>query len=290
MPRSCTICRHPHRTAMEQVLSEAIPLRTIADRWSVSKTALIRHKADHLPERPMPPSPAVSQPVLPVARTTRRPGRLRQTGRPVAPSTVTTITPVLESANVLFPEILHPKKRAFLAAFVTCGRRGRAAEAAGVKHQHYLYWFATDPAFTEAFARAERLCTHLIEDEILRRRLEGIDKPVFWLGQQVATVKDYDTTLLIFAAKGAVPEKCRDRVNNAHDVAPALAALMAQWQALREQPTPSCQVLPPADATDAAIVPLQDSRTPERTRRIDVFTLLDALNQGDLEGDTDDDG
>jgi hypothetical protein len=49
---------------------------------------------------------------------------------------VTNITPVLESADVLFPEILHPKKRAFLAAFVTCGRRGRAAEVAGVKHQH----------------------------------------------------------------------------------------------------------------------------------------------------------
>jgi hypothetical protein len=138
MPRLCTICTHPQRTVMERALSDGIPLRTIADHWSVSKTALIRHKADHLPERPTPPAPAISQPVFPVAGTTRRPGPLRQTGRPVAPSTATTITPLLESADVLFPEILHPKKRAFLAAFVTCGRRGRAAEAAGVKHQHYL--------------------------------------------------------------------------------------------------------------------------------------------------------
>jgi hypothetical protein len=133
---------------------------------------------------------------------------------------------------------LHPKKRAFLAAFVTCGRRGRAAEVAGVKHQHYLYWFATDPAFSEAFARAERLCTHLIEDEILRRGLEGIDKPVFWQGRQVATVKDYDTTLLIFAAKGAMPEKYKDRVDTTHSMSPALAAFMAQWHALRDQATP----------------------------------------------------
>jgi hypothetical protein len=165
---------------------------------------------------------------------------------------------------------------------------------AGVKHQHYLYWFATDPAFTEAFARAERLCTHLIEDEILRRGLEGIDKPVFWQGQQVATVKDYDTTLLIFAAKGAMPEKYRDHVNNTHDVSPALAALMAQWQALREQPIPARQALPEAsydaDATDAAVVPLQDVCTPGRTRRADVFKMLDALNQHDIEGDMDDDG
>jgi hypothetical protein len=67
MPRACTICTHPQRTAMERDLADAIPLRTIADRWSVSKTALIRHKADHLPERPTPPSPAISQPVFPVA-------------------------------------------------------------------------------------------------------------------------------------------------------------------------------------------------------------------------------
>jgi hypothetical protein len=291
MPRTCTICTHPQRTAMEHALGDGLPLRTIEDRWSVSKTALIRHKADHLPERPMPPSPASSQPVFPVARTTRRLSPLRQTGCPVAPSTVPTITPLLESADVLFPEILHPKKRAFLAAYVTCGRRGRAAEAAGVKHQHYLYWFATDPAFTEAFARAERLCTHLIEDKILRRGLEGIDKPVFWQGRQVATVKDYDTTLLIFAAKGAMPEKYKDRVDQTHQVSPALAALMAQWQALRAQAAPRQEAFPALqESTDAEVVPLPDTQTPGRPSRDAVFRMLDRLNQRDSYGDTADDG
>jgi hypothetical protein len=279
MPRACTICTHPQRTAMERDLADAIPLRTIADRWSVSKTALIRHKADHLPERPTPPSPAISQPVFPVARTTRRPGPLRQTGRPVAPSTTTTITPLLESADVLFPEILHPKKRAFLAAFVTCGRRGRAAEVAGVKHQHYLYWFATDPAFSEAFARAERLCTHLIEDEILRRGLEGIDKPVFWQGRQVATVKDYDTTLLIFAAKGAMPEKYKDRVDQTHKLSPAMQALMAQWQAIKAAPVQEPRALPAlTDYTVAEITPLPGIRRPDEPSRDDTFAMLDRLN------------
>jgi hypothetical protein len=53
MPRSCMICRHPQRTAIEQALGDAIPLRIIADQWSVSKSALIRHKQAHLPMRPM---------------------------------------------------------------------------------------------------------------------------------------------------------------------------------------------------------------------------------------------
>jgi hypothetical protein len=61
---------------------------------------------------------------------------------------------------------------------------------------------------------------------------------VFWHGRQVATVKDYDTTLLIFAAKGAMPEKYKDRVDTTHSMSPALAAFMAQWHALRDQATP----------------------------------------------------
>jgi hypothetical protein len=51
MPRTCTVCTHPERAAIDATLvsGPSESLRTIADRRSVSKTALIRHKADHLP-------------------------------------------------------------------------------------------------------------------------------------------------------------------------------------------------------------------------------------------------
>jgi hypothetical protein len=49
MPRRCTICAHPDRDAVDAALVANDTFRTIADQWSVSKTALIRHKADHLP-------------------------------------------------------------------------------------------------------------------------------------------------------------------------------------------------------------------------------------------------
>jgi hypothetical protein len=48
MPRVCTVCRHSQREEIDHQLLGASPLRTIADQWSVSKTALIRHKAEHL--------------------------------------------------------------------------------------------------------------------------------------------------------------------------------------------------------------------------------------------------
>ena len=49
VPRTCTVCAHEYRTAVESALVEGLPLRTIANRFSVSKTALIRHKEAHLP-------------------------------------------------------------------------------------------------------------------------------------------------------------------------------------------------------------------------------------------------
>ncbi len=49
MPRSCTICGHAERESVDLALVRGTSYRTIADQHGVSKTALIRHKADHLP-------------------------------------------------------------------------------------------------------------------------------------------------------------------------------------------------------------------------------------------------
>jgi hypothetical protein len=49
VPRTCTICAHRDRDAVDQALVAGETLRTIADRFSVSKTALVRHKENHLP-------------------------------------------------------------------------------------------------------------------------------------------------------------------------------------------------------------------------------------------------
>ena len=49
MPRTCTICVHDKHEEINQALVKGTTLRTIADHWSVTKTSLIRHKADHLP-------------------------------------------------------------------------------------------------------------------------------------------------------------------------------------------------------------------------------------------------
>ncbi len=50
MPRSCTVCLHPERHAVNVALVQREPYRHIASRYSVSTGALQRHAKDHLPE------------------------------------------------------------------------------------------------------------------------------------------------------------------------------------------------------------------------------------------------
>ena len=49
MPRSCTICGHPERAAIDAALVADAPYRHIAARFAVSTGALQRHRAEHLP-------------------------------------------------------------------------------------------------------------------------------------------------------------------------------------------------------------------------------------------------
>ena len=50
MPRTCTICTSEHCPAIDAALLADEPLRDIAGRWSVSKSAVARHR-EHLPKQ-----------------------------------------------------------------------------------------------------------------------------------------------------------------------------------------------------------------------------------------------
>ena len=49
MPRTCTICRHDEREAIDAALVARKPFRDIAGQHGVSKSALVRHSDDHIP-------------------------------------------------------------------------------------------------------------------------------------------------------------------------------------------------------------------------------------------------
>lgn len=49
MPRTCSVCAHPDRAAIDGALVNGETFRHIASRYGVSTTALQRHKTDHIP-------------------------------------------------------------------------------------------------------------------------------------------------------------------------------------------------------------------------------------------------
>lgn len=51
MPRPCTVCTHEGRRAIDRELVGDAPNRAIARQYGVSKDAIARHRAEHLPEK-----------------------------------------------------------------------------------------------------------------------------------------------------------------------------------------------------------------------------------------------
>jgi hypothetical protein len=143
----------------------------------------------------------------------------------------------------LFPEIAASKKRAFLLAYLTCGRTLTAAVLAGISERSHYYWLVKDEAYVTAFKRAQTLAAHLLEDEIWRRGRDGVEVPIYHQGVQVGTRKEYSDTLLIFAAKGAMPDKYRESSRVEHSLSPALMALHASWQEAAAFQTPDGPVV-----------------------------------------------
>ena len=51
MPRTCTVCKHPQREAIDAALLMTESLRNISVRTGTSTTALHRHRHSHLPKK-----------------------------------------------------------------------------------------------------------------------------------------------------------------------------------------------------------------------------------------------
>lgn len=50
MPRVCTVCSSPNRTAIDEAVTRGESFRRVAPRFGVSDRALRRHAAEHVPD------------------------------------------------------------------------------------------------------------------------------------------------------------------------------------------------------------------------------------------------
>ena len=112
--------------------------------------------------------------------------------------------------------VTAPKKVAFILALAQLGSRSRAADAVGISKMLIWQWNREDPAFKKAFVRAMEIASDLLEDEMIRRAAEGVIEPVFQGGRLVGSKRAFSDALLMFALKGAKPEKYADRSKVEH--------------------------------------------------------------------------
>lgn len=112
-----------------------------------------------------------------------------------------------------FPGIDHPQQQAFLRAFMEMGNVSRACEVAKVARCSHYRWLKQHKAYREAFDIAKENAADLLEAEVYRRAVTGVEEPVGWYkGVAGGVVRRYSDVLLMFTLKALRPEKYRDRV------------------------------------------------------------------------------
>lgn len=94
------------------------------------------------------------------------------------------------------------------------GRTGSvttAAERSGLRRAALYRLRAADESIATRWQRALDLGVDRLQDDAMRRALDGVERPVWRNGEQVGTVQQYDNRLLQFLLKSHRPEIYGDR-------------------------------------------------------------------------------
>ena len=103
------------------------------------------------------------------------------------------------------------KKDKFIAAFKLLCNISKAAVEVGISRLDHYDWLKTDPKYVEAYEAALEPANGVLEDEMRRRAIDGVAEPVYYKGDVCGSIQKYSDTLAIFLAKGAMPDKYKER-------------------------------------------------------------------------------
>ena len=85
----------------------------------------------------------------------------------------------------------------FLTEMRASANLSRACDRAGVTRQQAFALRAADPEFLAAWDDAEAGAFDDLEEEVLRRAREGVDKPVYFGGKVCGSVRNYNDALAL---------------------------------------------------------------------------------------------
>ena len=106
-----------------------------------------------------------------------------------------------------------PKKKAeFLDALAQSGNVRQAAKAVGFSANRFYVHRRQDPLFAQKWEETiQQAMDTVLEPEAIRRAVDGVDKAVFYRGEQVGVQREYSDTLLIFLLKGWKADRYKER-------------------------------------------------------------------------------
>lgn len=121
-----------------------------------------------------------------------------------APSNRNTYSPEAEKGS---------DQERFLQAFAATCSVQKASQLAKVRSQTHYDWLREDPTYSSRFRQARMWAAQRLEDEAVRRAIEGVRRPLLYKGKQVyiqgrAQYRvEYSDRLLICLLEALLPQK-----------------------------------------------------------------------------------
>ena len=116
-------------------------------------------------------------------------------------------------------------KPAFIEALRATGNVTRAAQYAGRSRNQAYHVRRHSEDFAAQWDEALGEGIDLLDAEARRRAVTGIDKPVFYKGEVVGSIKKYSDSLLMFLLRAHRPQKFRDGGKVEQQPAPLMSTL-----------------------------------------------------------------
>jgi hypothetical protein len=110
-------------------------------------------------------------------------------------------------------DLTERRKSEWLAAYAECGVVRYACANAKVGVSTVYEWLDEDPTFVVRKQAAGKRAIDVLETELFRRGVLGVDEAVYWRGVPVGVVRKYSDACLIFALKALDPAKYREHVD-----------------------------------------------------------------------------
>lgn len=104
------------------------------------------------------------------------------------------------------PASIAARRRKFLCKLSSTANVARAAREAGISASALYAYRARTPAFAQAWDAAINAAMDELEEALIDRAKHGVERPVYFGGKQVGTVRNYSDALGMFLLKAKRPD------------------------------------------------------------------------------------